>query len=173
MDARTRPGSLRHLAARFFDVLSARPLTDPERAWVRARLEDGTRPLFFAQDPADQRHGLVSGVRVESTRPDRPDLVRAALLHDVGKRHARLGVFGRVLASLAMLLGLPVRGRFAVYRDHGRLAGAELRELGAEAVVWRFAAAHHGTPDPAVPPADWEVLEDADGARRPGKPGRR
>jgi putative nucleotidyltransferase with HDIG domain len=165
------PGSPAHLVARFFDVLTARPLTDDETAWVSERLGPGERAIFFAQHEADRRHGLVSARRVASLRPRRADLVRAALLHDVGKRHARLGVVGRVLASLAMLLHIPIRGRFAVYRDHAVLGGVELRELGCEEVVWRFAACHHGERDPAINPDVWALLEEADGPRTVGKAG--
>lgn len=165
------PGSPAHLVARFFDVVSAAPLDDDEARWVSDRLGPGERAIYFAQHDADRRHGLVSARRVAALRPDRPDLVRAALLHDVGKRHARLGVIGRVLASLAMLFRIPLRGRFAVYRDHGVLGGAELRELGSEEVVWRFATCHHGERDPAIDPDAWGLLEAADGPRTVRKAG--
>ncbi|MDH4307659.1 MAG: hypothetical protein OEX04_09290, partial [Acidimicrobiia bacterium] len=80
------PGSWTHLTARFFDVVTARPLNTDEDSFVDEFLSPVERSMFDAQNTADQRHGVECGLDVASTT-ERRDLVRAAILHDVGKRH--------------------------------------------------------------------------------------
>lgn len=166
------PGSLAHLAARFVTAVLARPPSDADRAWLASRLGPDEMSAFLDQPVHDQRHGLDAARWVASSIDGRPDLVRAAALHDIGKRHSGLGVAGRVIASLAMKLGLPLTRRQAAYRDHGVLGAKELRELGAEPLVWRYAACHHGQPDPVIDESDLALLDRADRvhpARMPGK----
>jgi hypothetical protein len=161
------PGSWVHLTARFFDVVSARPLTSAEQAQVGAWLSPAELALFVMQSDADQRHGYETGRDVTVLLPDRPDLVRAAALHDVGKRHAHLGAIGRVFASLAIRFRVPVRGRFSMYARHGELAAVELAELGSPRTVVDFARYHHDRRPDTIPLSDWAMLEDADRARLP------
>ncbi len=161
------PGNWSHLAARFFDVLTARPLSPAERDLLGTWLRDREVAIFTTQADADQRHGLECGLDVATLHPDRRDLIRAAILHDVGKRHAGLGTIGRVFASVAARLHLPLRGRFALYARHGALGAEELERLGAEAFVIDFVRAHHGERPASIPEGDWQVLMDADRARLP------
>jgi len=149
-----RLGSPLHLARRFFDVLGARPLGAAEVAWVAGHVSPAELTLFLAPAPADQRHGYESGRHVAELGGG-SELIRAALLHDVGKRHARLGVAGRVAASVAIALRLPLRGRFAAYRDHDLLGAADLAAAGSPPAVVEHAATHHQRPGagPAAPPA--------------------
>lgn len=156
------PGTWRHLAARFFSVLGAPPLTDDERRRVAALLRPAEVAPFFAQQDMDQRHALEAATRAAELLPGRTDLQRAALLHDIGKRHARLGVLGRVLASAAAKVGLRLRGRFRAYLEHGPAAADELTGLGAEPVVVAFARHHHGARPEGIPANDWETLKRAD-----------
>jgi hypothetical protein len=165
------PGSLLHLAFRFFDAVGARPLTGDEEAWIASRLGPGELALFSDQPVQDQRHGFEAARWVDSETESRPDLVRAAMLHDIGKRHARLGILGRVVASLAMKLRIPLTRRFARYRDHGPLGGDELRALGVESLVWKYARCHHGPPDPDIETADLAILDRADRVRPRRKAG--
>lgn len=153
-----------HLTARFFDVLTSRSLSTEEAEAVRRWV--GVGPLleaFYSQSAADQRHGFESALHVAARRPDRPDLVRAALLHDIGKRHARLGPLGRVMATLSLRLRLPLPPRLALYHDHGPLAAAEMS--GEETVVVEFARHHHGDRPVSIPADEWESLQAADRAR--------
>jgi putative nucleotidyltransferase with HDIG domain len=153
---------LRHLVRRFFEVLAARRPTPAEQLEAAALLRPAEAALFWDQPVADQRHGLESARTVAARLPDRPDLIRAALLHDVGKRHARLGVVGRSVASALELAHLPAPGRFHRYLAHGPLGAAELERAGAEEIVVAFAAAHHDRRPPQIDPVDWQILADAD-----------
>ncbi len=155
-----------HLVARFRDVLSARPLDHCERAWVGARLRNPAEVrLFWAQPVPDQRHGYTAAAFVAARYPRRPDLIRAALLHDIGKRHAPLGVVGRSVGSLARKLGLRLGGRIALYLDHGVVGAAELEAAGAEPLVVDYTRHHHGRRPVTVPVDDWSELNRADAAR--------
>lgn len=154
-----------HLAARFLDVVTARPLDPRDRAWVEGRLREAESALFFAQPAIDQRHGLESAIEVDTKAPDRPELVRAALLHDVGKRHVALGVIGRVWATLVLWARPRTGGRIGAYGAHGRLAAAELETVGSEPLVVAFARHHHDARPSSFPAGDWSVLTGADRAR--------
>lgn len=99
-----------------------------------------------------------------------PAGVRAALLHDVGKRHARLGVIGRSFASVAIKARLPLTSRWRLYRDHGRIGSKELEAVGSDSLVVEFAHHHHGTRPPGIPEHTWTILQLAD---QPPKTGHR
>lgn len=159
------PGSWTHLAGRFFDVLTAEPLRPEDRSRLDEWLSPIEQAIFFDQSVADQRHGLECGLEVAIEHGDRPELVRAALLHDVGKRHARLGPLGRVFASVLIRLGLPVGARVRSYEAHGPIGASELLELGAGTLVVDFARHHHVARPPSITPQDWELLESVDRAR--------
>ena len=156
-----------HLIARFFDVLSSRPLTPAEQQEADGLLRStAERAMFWDQPTADQRHGLGAARFVASSPGSRPELIRAALLHDVGKRHARLGIVGRSVASAVRMLGGSGRGRLAMYLDHGPVAAAELEAAGADEVIVAYARYHHEGPPSGFPADDWTLLDQADRVRR-------
>lgn len=156
-----------HLMARLVDVVSSRHLSPPEQAEVAAYLHSpAERVLFWDQPRADQRHALASARSVLAACPDRSDMVRAALLHDVGKRHARLGPVGRSWAVVSGALKRPSR-RARSYLDHGRLGSAELARAGAERLVVAYARHHHGSRPAEIPREDWALLQAADRAEPP------
>lgn len=85
-------------------------------------------------------------------------------MHDVAKRHARLGVVGRVIASVCIKLRIPVRGRFEAYRQHGPIGADELERAGSPPIVVRYARSHHGSRPPDVDVQTWALLVAADEA---------
>ena len=117
---------------------------------------------FFAQPPYDQRHGLEAARHVARHHPLRRELVRAALLHDIGKRQAGLGPFGRSLASAHTKVGGVAKGKWRSYIEHGPAGAVELEILGAEPIVVDFARHHHGKRPDSISEADWDVLQAAD-----------
>jgi|FLYL01.1.fsa_nt_gi putative nucleotidyltransferase with HDIG domain len=156
-----KPAGWLHLAGRFLESLDRRPLDPEERVEVTRWLRPAEVPVFFDQPPQDQRHGLRAA-RVAAAAGGDLTTIRAALLHDVGKRHARLGTFGRVLATILLRLGLDYGRRFAAYRDHGTLGAEELALLGTEELVVRYAAVHHRGRPADIPAEVWEILDRAD-----------
>lgn len=155
------PGSLGHLSSRFFDVLLSRRLDAAERATVETWLAPDLADVFFAQPGPDQRHGYEAGLNVVAAGAE-PDVVVAAAMHDVGKRQARLGIFGRVIASLLIMAGLPLGRRMRLYRDHGMTAAAELAALGAPPLAIDFALHHHSGRPSSISPETWDLLVLAD-----------
>lgn len=153
---------LAHLTRRFFWTLRAQPLTPREQAEAEGLLRESERPLFWSQAAVDQRHGLEGARRVLRDRPGERAVARAALLHDVGKRHSGLGLLGRSLASGLTLVGIRPR-RFRSYYDHGRIGAEELRAIAAEDIVveWSRAHAERARPE-SISVADWASLLEAD-----------
>jgi len=156
------PGSLTHLTRRFFDVLTAAPLSTEEAAEVEGWLGKPFAGLFFSQPHVDQRHGYEAARTVLSSDLDDHDVVVAAALHDIGKRHARLGLIGRSFTSVAMKTSLPMTARMRSYRDHGRVAAEELADMSAPVVAIEFARHHHGERPASIPPRIWDTLQRAD-----------
>ena len=156
------PGSLSHLALRFFDVLTAKPLSASEVDTIESWLAPPLKELFLEQDNVDQRHGYQAAVNVIDQGFHSGDLVTAALMHDVGKRHAHLGILGRTAASLMILARIPLTKRFRAYRDHGSVAAGELAERGASPLAVDFALHHHRERPPSIDRRSWAALVAAD-----------
>lgn len=157
------PAHLRHLAGRAIASFGARPLGPREESEVAGLVSGAVAQLFWAQPIIDQRHALEAARTVLEHRPGDTPAARAALLHDVGKRHARLGIVGRVLATVLALLRLPAPGRLGTYLDHARLGADDLAAAGAEEMSVAYAR-HQDGERPEVIPADvWAALKVADG----------
>ncbi|HSJ85054.1 MAG TPA: HDIG domain-containing protein [Acidimicrobiia bacterium] len=163
------PGSLSHLARRFFDVLLARPLDQAETSAVENWLDESEATLFFSQPEADQRHGYHAALVVLAAGNADGTVLKAALLHDVGKRHARLGVMARSLVSVLIRLRLPLSARGRQYRDHGETAARELGELGCDDLIVDFARHHHEGRPPGIPEPVWDLLQRADEPPKTGE----
>ncbi len=150
-----------HLFRRFFQVAFARPLEVDEAAEVAAALLPAQLDLFTAQDPADQRHAYTVMRRV-ATRSVDPEVIAAALLHDVGKAGTGLGPIGRSIATVCAALDLPLTAGMRAYRNHGPIGAERLQAAGASPVAVDFAR-RHPDPDPGPhDPAAWALLLDAD-----------
>lgn len=165
------PGRPFHLARRFFEVLIARPLDPTEESAVASWIDSGLWDLFASQQVADQRHGFETGRRVLDSGITDPDMVTAGALHDVGKRHSRLGAVGRTVATVLMATRIPLPRRMAAYRDHGTLGADDLEKAGAPTIAVLFARHHQGKRPASIPEATWEILHAADLARKPRRKG--
>lgn len=131
--------------------------------WLHPRLQEA----FFSQSAADQRHGYHAALSVIASGVSTDDVIVAALVHDIAKRHARLGAVGRSIASVCILLGLPLTERMRMYHDHGILGARELGALGAPSLAIDFSLHHHRERPPTIDPATWDTLVEAD---QPPKP---
>ena len=157
------PSHARHLISRTVGSVRAEPLTPREEAEVAGLLDDRWAAMFWEQPVMDQRHAIDAARFVLAAKPGERDLARAALLHDVGKRHARLGVLGRIVATALALLRIPAPGRLGVYLDHARLGADDL--AGAGDLVEAYARHQDGARPDAVPAAAWALLKEADGEK--------
>ncbi|HLH74087.1 MAG TPA: hypothetical protein VKX96_12445 [Chloroflexota bacterium] len=146
----------RHLTRRFFAALSAR--VEPSDLVVLEEFLNGSeRALFLKLSAADQRHSLDLFRRLWNDGHQTPDLLRAALLHDVGKAAGPLPLAFRVVYSLAAgvnarwaaWLGAPERpGLFRPFylAAHHPILGAQAAECaGSNPNVVRLIAGH-GSP---------------------------
>jgi hypothetical protein len=161
------PGSLSHLSARFFDVLQSKPLSGTEVRAVEHWLGPALAVIFFDQPPEDQRHGYHAALVVVADHSASDEVIEAALLHDVGKRHAGLGIVGRSIASVLIRLGAPLSPNMAVYKNHGLRAARELASAGANQLSVEFAEHHHESRPSYIDPTTWSLLQLAD---QPPKP---
>lgn len=156
------PGTWAHLARRFFWTLGARDLTAAEYDILAEVLTASQFEMFCEQPRADRRHGYQTMLAVSGATGD-TEVLRAAALHDVGKRHAGLGVLGRSTASLLAKLRLPTPGRYGRYLDHGQIGADELASARSSALVVDFTRHHHGSRPDGVDEPTWNLLQAADG----------
>ncbi len=155
--------SLPHLIRRFFRSIVARRPDPADQLFVASVLHGAAAQLFALLPAMDQAHSVRTARRVTESVPERLDLVRAALLHDVGKAHAGLGVFGRSVASLLAMFHLPATARMRVYLDHGTLGSLDLIQAGESDIVVAFADGHRSSEEPSgIDAADWAILRRAD-----------
>ena len=87
----------------FYRAITAR-ITMADRAWVEETLPAAAKPLFYDMHPADQYHALnvaKTAMRLWGEAPagDRDLLLRAALLHDVGRVQGDMDIMGKVPVS--------------------------------------------------------------------------
>ena len=156
------PGSPAHLVSRFVDYLTATRLRQSECDAVRNWLTPELADLFFEQNVADQRHAYHAALTVVAAGVIDRDVLAAALLHDVGKRHARLGPVGRSVATILIVLALPISDRMATYRDHGFIGAQELAAAGAPALAIEYTLNHQRRRPVDFDPATWDLLMAAD-----------
>lgn len=155
-----------HLAGRFFGMLVPIGPRAADRAWVGSILSEEEMSLFRRMRPSDRRHAVAVArdVEVRLGHQATPEVLAAALLHDVGKIEARLGAYGRVAATLS---GMAVGGdpeaikawtktngitrRIGLYLQHPRLGGDLLAMAGSDPLVVAWAREHH------MPAESWSV----------------
>ncbi len=98
---------VRHRVGQFFLYLRARPTSD-DRALVDATLPPALAALFGRMAPGEQLHCLRVMRWLAGQGHCQPELLQAALLHDVGKSVAPISLLERVEAVLVRWL-LPSR----------------------------------------------------------------
>ncbi len=172
---------LGHLSGRFVRALSpAAPRAD-DVAWVETVLTPAGFVMFRRQPNHDQRHaiGVARDVQTrlaDTPYADDPRWLSAALLHDIGKLDSRLGVYGRVVATVSGAVAGREHAeawsessgftrRVGVYLRHAELGADRIRIAGEpeEAAVW--AASHHDPstwPDLPIPADVVTALDAAD-----------
>jgi hypothetical protein len=156
-----------HLSGRFVRALWPGPPRRADVEWVESVLTPAGFVQFRRQPNHDQRHAIAVARDVQARLAgteyaDDPRWISAALLHDIGKLDSRLGVYGRVVATISgAVVGREhaevwsessgfIR-RVGLYLRHTELGGDRIRIAGEpeEAALW--SATHHD-------PSGWESL---------------
>ncbi|HEY7135858.1 MAG TPA: HD domain-containing protein [Acidimicrobiia bacterium] len=170
-----------HLARRFFGALRPGAPSARDRAWVAEVLTPAELGLWNRMPNQDRRHSVAVTRRVQAQlhaigEGDDRRWLAASLLHDVGKVDAGLGVYGRVVATLAIAAAgrdaadawVTKRGftrRVGLYAQHPRLGADMIRVAGGTEEAAQWAAAHHDPTawdDVAIPRPVVDVLVAAD-----------
>lgn len=126
------------------------------RLEITALLSPAERAIFSRLSEADRRHSVELATRLWRDGHDDPLLLRAALLHDVGKAEAGIRLWHRVVVVLVNRFAPRLRGWltatsvgwrqpfFAIW--HHPVIGADrLQQVGAPAeVIWLVR--HHECP---------------------------
>ena len=172
-----------HLVRRFFRALWPGRPRATDVGWVESVLEPAELDLWRELPNNDRRYSIRMArlvqaglVGTEYAREER--WLAVALLHDVGKLDAGLGVAGRSLATvLGALAGRArverwtytkgFRLRTATYLHHDERGAARIRAAGGRDEAARWALAHHHRdrwPASGVPVPVAEALAAADDA---------
>ncbi|CAN5825766.1 HD domain-containing protein [soil metagenome] len=132
-------------------------LARPDDAFAREVLSAAEYELYLAMDRRDRHHGVAVARAVLALAPDAERLVvRAALLHDVGKSIAPYRAWERI----AVHLYTPPRGverragrwteigdrlddAWRRHRDHAERGAALIRDAGGDHGVADIVARHH------------------------------
>lgn len=172
-----------HLARRFVRALWPGSPRVHDVEWVEGILEPGELALWRELPDHDRRYSIRVARHVEAglagtEYAGESRWLAVALLHDVGKLDAGLGVLGR---SVATVVGATAgrarvdrwsaasgfRGRAARYLRHDERGAERIRTAGGRDEAARWALAHHHRdrwPASGVPVAIAEALEAADNA---------
>lgn len=129
--------------------------------------------LFAGMQPADRRHCAAVLRTLLAEGETEPDLLKAALLHDVGKADCGIGILHRTAAvvlrwifgSVPTFLTWPSRRGllrpFYVLENHPRLGACALARAGCAERVWRLTELHHTDPEAAGPLLDATWIDRA------------
>jgi putative nucleotidyltransferase with HDIG domain len=124
----------------------------PDDRWARSHLTPVEYDAYRRMDPRDRDHACRVARRLLQVHPDADALLlRAALLHDVGKAQRRYRLLERIAVHAlptppAAFGGL--RSIWLAHRDHPRLGAAALRSLGVDPRVVELVERHHQHPAP-------------------------
>jgi hypothetical protein len=144
---------MRHRIRQFFRAMLGR-VSVSEHALVQDVLSPAQAALFWRMARCDQRHGLDVYQTLCAAGHHGPDLLAAALLHDVGKSGARLTILHRVAivlidgAAPGWLARWAEGGKgwvapFAAHLQHAQTGAAWAQAAGSSADTVRLIRQHH------------------------------
>jgi HD domain len=172
---------LRHLSGRFVRALWPGAPRPDDVEWVESVLTPRGFAQFRRQPNHDQRHAIAVARDVQARLAGTPYAcdprwLSAALLHDIGKLDSRLGIYGRVVATVSSAavgrqhaeVWSETHGftrRVGLYLRHAELGADRIRIAGEPEEAARWATAHH---DPSlwselpIPEPVVHALDEAD-----------
>jgi putative nucleotidyltransferase with HDIG domain len=126
-------------------------LANPDDGFAATHLTETELALYFAMDPRDRDHACRVARRLLADAPEAdPLLLRAALLHDVGKADGPYRLWERIAVHLwtpdeRVLARLPHgwTGAWRRHRDHAERGAAALRAAGGDPRVADLVERHH------------------------------
>ena len=142
-------------------------LAAPDDAFARGHLSPQEWELYVRMDRRDRDHAcrVARAVLTEVINPS-PQLIRAALLHDIGKSGQRYNPLERVLVHLYTPQTMPqtpqltgVRGAWQRNAHHALLGAARIRRTGGCERVAQLVALHH-TPNGDVEAEQLKRIEE-------------
>ncbi len=116
-------------ARQFWQGLTAAPLSAEARQLVERILSPAEQQGFDRLAPVDQWHSYQVLRLLQRHGHDEPALLKAALLHDIGKTRAPLSLLDRTVAVLGRLL---IPGRAAAFGVPDEREGTDLIAIVAE-----------------------------------------
>ncbi len=159
---------LLHLSERFVRALWSGPPRPEDVAWVQSVLSPRAYAQWEQQPRHDRRHTirvarLVQAQLAGTDDADDSRFLAAALLHDIGKLDANLGVYGRVVATVSGAAAGPglasawsersgFTRRVGLYLRHPEIGADRIRLAGGPEAAAQWAAAHHD-------PSTWDRID--------------
>ncbi len=132
--------TIRYRVGQFLRAVTARRSLSQESDKIEQMLDvlpPAGRELFYRQAPQDQRHALDVSEALQRAGYTSPDLMAAALLHDVGKAAAQLPAWMRGVFVLSEQLAPEMLGDqlqahepFDAYVEHAEIGADWAEEAG-------------------------------------------
>lgn len=125
---------------------------DPDDAWAKDRLRADEYALYLCMDPRDRRHAVDLTRALLRRHPNASTrLVRAALLHDVGKARRPYVLLERILVHLLPARAEPpatplrrgLRGARQLQAHHPSYGAAMIRGAAGDPRVAELVERHH------------------------------
>jgi HD domain len=126
-------------------------LVHPDDSFARQYLSGAEYILYAKMDPRDRYHAvLVTKSLLDKYPESSSELIRAALLHDVGKSSSKYRPVHRILVHLYTPKGIPqtprlhgLRGAWQRHLYHDRYGADLILNSGGDASVADIVAKHH------------------------------
>ena len=149
---------------RKFCYLYNNKLTDDDVRFIRENLNKQEQILFYSMTALDQRHSLAVAYILQEmigrkSKFNLDKLLKAALLHDIGKARAKLHMLDRVFQVLFFTLFRPLANYLAdrgalyqtgywrrilyVYKYHPQVGANLLKEIGVPGGIIYLVEHHH------------------------------
>jgi HD domain len=153
--------------------LAGAPAAD-DRVLAEGLLAPQLRSLFFRLSPPEQSHAVRVLQRLQQDGCRQPELLTAALLHDVGKTLYPLNLWERaaIILGHALVPGWAARAgegqphgwrrAFVVARHHPAWGATLAAEAGADSTVCALIRHHQDGADPTPPLEGLAELQTAD-----------